>query len=88
MNSKVLGLLFGVSLVGCGMSVEQGVRTRAAFDLGCPADKVNIASLGSDAMQARYTYGVDGCGKRSTYICQRNAFGDPTCVKNAETARD
>lgn len=71
---------------GCGgASVEQGVRARAAFDLSCPSDQLNVAQLGSDPMQARYTYGVRGCGKQSAYLCQANAFGDPTCVKNTET---
>ena len=81
---SVAGL--AVLAAACGASVEQGLRTRAAFDLSCPDKQLNVVPLNSDGMNAIYTYGVEGCGKKSTYVCQKNAFGDPTCIKDAETS--
>jgi hypothetical protein len=68
MNIKhvaVFGLL--TMLCGCGPS-EGALRTRAAFDMQCPADQVQITEL------ARYTRGVSGCGKRGTYIVNANTL--------------
>jgi hypothetical protein len=36
---------------------------RAAFDLNCPDDKLQIRSLGDDDTQ-----GAAGCGRRATYL--------------------
>jgi hypothetical protein len=49
--------------VHCATSGNVGeLRARAAFDLACPADSLQVQSL------AERTYGVDGCGKRATYV--------------------
>jgi len=38
------------------------LRTRAAFDLVCVGDSLQVQSIGER------TYGVEGCGKRATYV--------------------
>ena len=47
-------------LSGCGPS-EGALRTRAAFDMQCSSDQLQVTEL------ARFTRGVSGCGKRGTY---------------------
>ena len=34
-----------VLATACGASVEQGLRTRAAFDLSCPDKQLNVIPL-------------------------------------------
>jgi hypothetical protein len=57
-------------LAGCASfaaSKRNAVVERAAFDLSCPADKLQITPLSSEAME-RATYGVTGCGKKASYV--------------------
>ena len=50
-------------LLGCGMSrYEKTLRTRAAFDFGCPQEQIRITTLDYT------TRGVEGCGMRATYV--------------------
>ena len=58
----VLKLLsMGVLVIGC---VPTGMlRARAAFDLKCPEDQLELQELGS-----RMTQGVNGCGRSATYV--------------------
>lgn len=51
------------------------LKTRAAFDLDCPADKLEVVELDPR------TRGVQGCGKRATYVeqCKPCANGYVGC---------
>lgn len=74
---KVVALFFVVllpCLAACGPSIskythkewvvfdEDGLRDRAAFDLGCKADEVVVTRLGDSVS------GVAGCGKKASYV--------------------
>lgn len=52
-----------------GASPEQLVA-RASFDLDCPRDQLVVVDL-----DAR-TRGVNGCGRRATYVEQCQRYGD------------
>ena len=43
------------------------VEARAANDLSCPQNQIEIRSLGGSA------YMASGCGQSVTYVCQREA---------------
>lgn len=60
--------MMGLSLcvVGC-ISKSDAVRTRAAFDMSCEKDALQVTPLTSEVMSTA-TYGVRGCGKQATYI--------------------
>jgi hypothetical protein len=49
---------------------EKGLE-RAAFDLGCPKDQLNLQVLHrNDGLGcADSQMGVSGCGKRTVYVC-------------------
>jgi hypothetical protein len=55
------GLLLA-ALLACGAATDDQLRTRAAFDLNCPAAQVTVVELDSD------TRGVTACGQRATYV--------------------
>jgi hypothetical protein len=64
MTSRVetAGLVLVVgALLACGASTEQ-LKTRAAFDLKCPEDQINLVEIDSR------TKGVSGCGQQATYV--------------------
>ena len=63
------------ALLGCGASVSQ-LRSRASFDLDCPAQQLRITEI-----DAR-TRGVRGCGQRVTYIesCSDSRRARNTCT--------
>ena len=71
--------------LGCAtVSTEAQERTlkgQARFDLNC--DAVTIASI------APNTFGVQGCGKRATYVCE-DVHDPPMCIlsKSSETLAD
>ena len=44
--------------------------SRAPFDLGCPAESIQVTLLG-DRM-----FGVRGCGKKASYVTNRCWSGD------------
>lgn len=46
---------------------EDRLKARATFDFNCPADQLTVTKLGD-----RNTAGVEGCGKRATYINDAN----------------
>ncbi len=65
----VLGTL-ALVLGGCASFAQHkssAVRTRAAFDLSCPEEKLQVTPLSNEAME-RATYGVNGCGKKASYV--------------------
>jgi hypothetical protein len=56
----VIGIL-SLAAVGCGASNEQ-LRSRAAFDLMCPSDRLAVVDIDHRAK------GVSGCGSFATYV--------------------
>lgn len=74
-----------------GSAMSAAVR-RGQFELGCPSATGSV--LSSNVLQplawgglehAEYTIGVQGCGKRATYvsICPIAAFGSNNCFAGA-----
>jgi hypothetical protein len=60
-------------LAACATAGENGrdaVMSRAASDLGCPAQGIQVLQLG-DRM-----FGARGCGKKATYVTNRCWSGD------------
>ena len=69
---------YGLLLVlGCGPNEAQ-LRSRAAYDLRCAEDQLQLTKLD------KRTRGVDGCGRRATYVwvCE----GSCTWMLNMNTA--
>jgi hypothetical protein len=62
---KKMFLLVSLLAGGCGATTEQ-LHARAAFDLNCPQNQVNVVEIDDR------TRGVTGCGKKAVYIenCQ------------------
>lgn len=68
------------TVLGCGKSARfhwgpaggwfqmQDLATRAAFDLSCPKESLTITPLGSGT-----NVGVEGCGKKGTYLYKETA---------------
>jgi hypothetical protein len=57
--------MFSMALVvasGCAGASNEPLRARAASDLNCPADKIEIVTLDDS------TQGVAGCGERRKYV--------------------
>jgi hypothetical protein len=48
-------------LAGC-VDWRASLRTRAAFDLNCGADSLDVSEIGANQ------FGVVGCGCRATYV--------------------
>jgi hypothetical protein len=74
--ARWLGLAFilGSALSACASaSAAAKVRPRAAFDLQCTEDKVQIT-----AIREGYEYGARGCGKQGAYV-----FRDGEAVLNS-----
>jgi hypothetical protein len=64
----------------------QVTRDRAAFDLGCAAQELNVTPLGdetfmTDAYEYQVIYGVTGCGTKASYLarCERTNQVQPKC---------
>ncbi len=72
-RSKILAFTLLASM-GCYTDrAMSSVRSRAAFDLGCPAEKLEVAKLtGSAVGPGLGTYGVEGCGKKATYALEND----------------
>ena len=79
------------------LSNEQGTAMNAAvrrgqFEMGCPAAAGTVISsnvlqpaLWGGIERAEYTIGVQGCGKRATYVsvCPIASFGSNNCFAAA-----
>ena len=79
---------------GMQPQAEQAALNRGKFDLGCPAATAQMLSnemiqqryggpiVGNAPDRAEYTVGVEGCGKRETYVvvCAQGGTG---CVAGA-----
>jgi hypothetical protein len=73
-----------LSLVGaCGGGPAVNARTRAAYDLQCPAAELEVTYLGNK------TAGVRGCGQQVTYVlsCGSDLFDDCVWVLNSDSRR-
>ena len=57
--------IVGFLVLGC--SIEDGLRTRAAFDLKCKEKRVTITDLDGP------NRGVSGCGRQATYTFSRDS---------------
>lgn len=74
-----------------GSAMNAAVR-RGQFELGCPTAAGTVLSsnvlqpvLWGGTERAEYTIGVQGCGKRATYIsiCPIASFGTNNCFATA-----
>ena len=77
-SSYFLTLILSLFVVGCA-SGGGTVKDRAAFDLDCPKDKIEVTNIGGTS------YGASGCGKKATYTCNGTwgTFG-VTCLKDSQ----
>ena len=67
-----IAMLVTMGVVACGGASEGQLRNRAAFDLDCRSDQLEVVEIDGK------TRGVTGCGRRNTYVedCEREeAFG-------------
>jgi hypothetical protein len=73
------------AMLGCGGASGEQLRARAAFDLNCPSEQIQIVVLDDR------TQGVTGCGQRGTYVenCGwRDGYGgkhDCTWILNTDS---
>ena len=58
------------------VAFPETVHKRAAFDLGCPAEQVQVQDIGGSS------YGAMGCGKKASYtcVCMWHVWSDCTKV--------
>lgn len=70
--------------VGCASTMKSVTLKRAAFDLDCPKEKLQIQEL------TTRTWGVNGCGKRATYITEGECSIESSCrpVMNSPQNQD
>ena len=63
------------ALCGCGFGYNPavGVRRKAAFDLGCPSDQIQVYRL------TQSSYGATGCGKRASYELATGCYTEQGC---------
>lgn len=66
--------LLALTSVGCAGGAQKVVRTRAAFDMECPADALELEEL------SQCSYGVRGCGKKAAYVVRPGSPDDQLCV--------
>jgi hypothetical protein len=59
------------------------VRTRATFDLKCPAEQLKLTELTDVCGPFLCTVGVSGCGQQATYVMNPNT---KSWVMNNSTA--
>jgi hypothetical protein len=75
MNTTLSTIVVG-ALLGCATSqgMQDNVRRRAAFDLNCPQDQLQVVEIESPAntnLGALGSWGVRGCGRQATYVQDR-----------------
>ena len=65
-----------VALAGCSAQIKQqnldALHQRASFDFSCPQESLKLTPIGEDGRFGAGTYGVEGCGKRGTYVHTSN----------------
>lgn len=67
---RYLLIVIALVAVGC-VSQAETVRERAPFDLECE-DQLDVREISNN------TYGVRGCGRKATYVC--NKATETTCI--------
>lgn len=83
---KIVVLTFLALSFSCVTTqAEDPVKNKAAFDLNCPKNKLDLTAINEDNVSGMINYGVSGCGKKAAYICQRKIVGAAVCVKESET---
>lgn len=55
-------ILLVMALLACGGADHDQLKTRSAFDLKCPEEKIVLKEIDER------TIGVIGCGQRATYV--------------------
>jgi len=68
----LLALSAGLLLAGCAGSYNamsrDDVKLRAAFDLDCAAENLQVSPLQHDPMDFARAWGVEGCDQRAAYV--------------------
>lgn len=65
---RFLGLVVILfAATGCRAAMRDNLRTRAAFELDCPAEKLTLTELGGFTTQ-----GVSGCDRKAVYVLNHN----------------
>ncbi len=68
------GIAMSAASVGCMASGIQLTKERAAFDLNCAHDKIDVQMISGAAERGTGSvFGARGCGKKATYIRQEQA---------------
>lgn len=89
--NKRLATVAVASLLGCATShaMRDNVRKRAAFDLNCTEDKIQVTEIESPANSvfgALGSWGARGCGKQATYVQDKPS--SRTVIMNSPVAPD
>lgn len=89
--NKRLAVVAIASLLGCATSqaMQDNVRKRAAFDLNCAQDKIQVIEIESPAntaLGALGSWGARGCGKQATYVQDKQS--SRTVIMNSPVAPD
>ena len=66
-------LLTAIMSIGCASTMKSVTLKRAAFDLECPHNELQIQQL------TTRTWGVEGCGQRATYITEGECSIESSC---------
>ncbi len=62
-------------VIGC-TGLDMQVRERAAFDFGCPDERIAVEAL-------RSGYLARGCGKQATYLVQQGQLARDSAITRA-----
>lgn len=70
-RALLLTIVMAALCIGCGHDKRavKTVTSRASFDLGCPADELELLVLSTEgARKVANQIGVTGCGKQAVYV--------------------
>lgn len=86
-SKHVFPMLAGLLFVQCttSASVMEQIRPRAAFDLNCPADQIQVVEIAGGGAGAG-TYGAIGCGQRIRYETLCSFDGAQCSIKGGTAA--
>jgi hypothetical protein len=62
MVHRALAALALLTVCSCGGATDDQLRARAAFDMSCPRQQIELVRLDDR------TTGVSGCGQKATYV--------------------
>jgi hypothetical protein len=87
---RIAALCVLLAGAGCAASIAQDnvkqagvVRKRAAFDLNCPEDKLQVVEVTTDSSGWVKTFGAVGCDQRVSYV-RVEGMASTTWVMNNE----